>query len=82
MALGAMQSSGKLRLLYRGPGRRGGANGLLGGGFPWLEVLRLELELGSNGGSRREGKIREERKNGAGEWIEETLGSLSPALPA
>ena len=60
MALGAMQSSGKLRLLQRGPERRGGANGLLGGMFPWLEALRLELELGANGGSREEGKIREE----------------------
>ena len=37
-----------------------GANRLLGGGFPWLEVLRLELELGSNGGSKEEEEIREE----------------------
>ena len=45
-------------------------------------MLRLELELGSNGGSRGEGKIREVRKNGAGEWIGEASGGLSPALPA
>ena len=31
-----------------------------------------------NGGSRREEKIREEGETGAGEWIEEASGSLSP----
>ena len=45
MALGAMQSLGRLRLLQGGPSRRGGAHELLGGMFPWLEALRLELEL-------------------------------------
>ncbi len=49
--VGAMQSSGKLRLLQRGPDRRGEAAGLLGGRFPWLEALRLELELGRARGS-------------------------------
>ena len=45
MALGAMPSLGRLRRLQGGPSRRGGAHELLGGMFPWLEALRLELEL-------------------------------------
>ena len=43
---------------------------------------QLELELGSNGGSREKEGIREEGKNRGGEWIGEALGSLSPSSPA
>ena len=43
---------------------------------------QLELELGSNGGSREKEGIREEGKNRGGEWIGEALGSLSPPSPA
>ena len=43
---------------------------------------QLELELGSNGGSRKKEGIREEGKNRGGEWIGEPLGSLSPSSPA
>ena len=41
----------------------------------------LELELGSNGGSKEEKEIREEEENRGGEWIGEALGSLSPSSP-
>ena len=43
---------------------------------------QLELELGSNGGSKEEEEIREEEENRGGEWIGEALGSLSPSSPA
>ena len=43
---------------------------------------QLELELGSNGGSREKEGIGEEGKNRGGEWIGEALGSLSPSSPA
>ena len=43
---------------------------------------QLELELGSNGGSREKEGIREEGNNRGGEWIGEALGSLSPSSPA
>ena len=39
---------------------------------------QLELELGSNGGSREKEGIRAEEENRGGEWIGEALGSLSP----
>ena len=45
-------------------------------------MLRLELELGSNGGSNEEEEIREEGESQCGEWIGEASGGLSPALPA
>ena len=40
---------------------------------------QLELELGSNGGSREKEGIRAEEENRGGEWIGEALGSLSPS---
>ena len=43
---------------------------------------QLEIELGSNGGSKEEEEIREEEENRGGEWIGEALGSLSPSSPA
>ena len=43
---------------------------------------QLELELGSNGGSREKEGIRAEEENRGGEWIGEALGSLSPSSPA
>ncbi len=43
---------------------------------------QLELEHGSNGGSREMEGIRAEGKNRGGEWIGEALGSLSPSSPA
>lgn len=45
MALGTLQSSGRLQPLQREPARRGEATGLLGGEVLWLEARRLELEL-------------------------------------
>ena len=39
---------------------------------------QLELELGSNGGSREKEGMRAEGKNRGGEWIGEAMGSLSP----
>ena len=42
---------------------------------------QLQLELGSNGGSKEE-EIREEEENRGREWIGEALGSLSPSSPA
>ena len=43
---------------------------------------QLELELGSDGGSREKEGIREEGRNRGEEWIGEALGSLSPSSPA
>ena len=43
---------------------------------------QLELELGSNGGSREKEGTRAEEENRGGEWIGEALGSLSPSSPA
>ncbi|KAI5013133.1 hypothetical protein ZWY2020_028087 [Hordeum vulgare] len=60
----------------------GGANSVLWEGILWLEVLLLELELGSNGGSKEEEEIREEGESRCGEWTGEASGGLSPALPA
>ena len=43
---------------------------------------QLELELGSNGGSREKEGFWAEEENRGGEWIGEALGSLSPSSPA
>ena len=50
---------------------------LEGGGSYGQGHGQLELELGSNGGSREKEGIREEGKNRGEEWIGEALGSLS-----
>ena len=60
MALGAMQSSGKLRLLQRGLARRGGANGVLSKRRLRLGARAARALLGSNGDSTKEEEIREE----------------------
>ena len=63
MALGAMESSGKLQLLPRGPAQRGGANGVLSKRRLRLGARAARALLGSNGGRR--GRKRSERRERA-----------------
>ena len=79
MVLGAMQSSGGLRLLQGGPARRGEAAGLLGGRFLWLEALRLELELvvmAAAGGGKDPRGGRERERSGGQRWKTMALGAM------